>query len=141
MCIVLTAMALLFMLGPGLSSAAAQRLLTLTEMLTKQRTRMRARAVDPGPTDPSAVLSSSTSSTRSTATPVDPAVVASCLPMVLDILSIAVTHELQANPELLYALMYRQELFAGLAEDPELAAQCANIQVRIGTRGSGHHGH
>lgn len=107
-------------------------------MLTKQHTRMRARAAQPPP-PPTQPLSSPTGSTTQTTStkstsPADLTVVASCLFMVLDILTIAVTHGLQANPELLYALMYRQEMFARLLEDTELAAQCTNIQVTNGAK-------
>ena len=67
----------------------------------------------------------------------DAAVLEEVLRMVLEIVNSCLVHQTQHNPNLIYALLYKRELFEAAGQDPafqDLAANLLAVVVHMGSR-------
>jgi hypothetical protein len=115
----------------GLSAHACQRLVSLFQLLARRRARLAAAeaAAAAGAGAPGAVVDAAEAAAAGERRALELQLYSDFLRIVLEIINAVLANALPQNPELVYALLHRAEVFAPFAADPRYAELLANVGV------------
>jgi hypothetical protein len=115
----------------GLSAHACQRLVSLFQLLARRRARLAAAeaAAAAAAGAPGAVIDAAEAAAAGERRALELQLYSDFLRIVLEIVNAVLANALPQNPELVYALLHRAEVFAPFAADPRYAELMANVGV------------